>query len=83
MNIFKSLAILVTSITMFSCAIPQGIYETTQGGTLHPEFPQYTNLDCTELSAQRNKMKLGWAFSVAVAILFCLKVLEFVLKNYF
>ena len=57
MNIFKSLAILVTSITMFSCAIPQGIYETTQGGTLHPEFPQYVNLDCTELSAQRNKMK--------------------------
>jgi hypothetical protein len=30
-----------------------------------------------------NKMKLGWAFAVAVAILFCLKVLEFVLKNYF
>ena len=57
MNIFKSSAILVTSISMFSCAIPQGIYETTQGGTLHPEFPQYVNLDCTELSAQRNKMK--------------------------
>jgi len=26
-------------------------------------------------------MKLGWAFGVAVAILFALKVLEFVLKT--
>jgi hypothetical protein len=42
---------------MFSCAIPQAIYKTTEGGPLHPEFPTYTNLDCTELSAQRNKMK--------------------------
>ena len=57
MNNYKSLAIVLTSITMFSCAIPQGIYQTTQGGTLHPEFPVYNNLDCTELSAQRNKMK--------------------------
>ena len=24
---------------------------------LHPEFPNYRDLDCTELSAQRNKMK--------------------------
>jgi len=28
-------------------------------------------------------MKLGWAFGAAVAILFCLKVIEFILKNYF
>ena len=28
------------------------------------------------------EMKLGWAFGVAVATLFCLKILEFILKNY-
>jgi hypothetical protein len=28
------------------------------------------------------EMKLGWAFGVAVATLFCFKILEFILKNY-
>jgi len=57
MKNFKSLAIIITSASMFSCAIPQAVYKTTEGAPLHPEFPTYTSLDCTELSAQRNKMK--------------------------
>ena len=58
MKNFKSFGVLIISAAMFSCAIPQGVYQTTQGGgTLHPEFPNYRDLDCTELSAQRNKMK--------------------------
>ena len=44
MKNFKSLAIIITSASMFSCAIPQGVYKTTEGGPLHPEFPTYTSL---------------------------------------
>ena len=57
MKSIKSFGILLLSGAMFSCAIPQGVYQTTQGGQLHPEFPNYRDLDRTELSAQRNKMK--------------------------
>ena len=57
MKNFKSFGVLIISAAMFSCAIPQGVYQTTQSGVLHPEFPNYRDLDCTELSAQRNKMK--------------------------